>query len=445
MIGGNPDLGVVTHFHFDDEASRTRATYSPDCQMLNRILAEEWNPAGIRLMGFVHSHPKWVRMPSSGDEVYAKRILAAVPEMDRLLLPIVMAEPDNGHFELLPFAAKRNGEGVTVDGLQLVVSDQGVRGEPIVRFRELAMFARVRSAYDLDRLQSARIVVVGCGGAAEFVELIARAGVGEFVLIDRDTVSETNLATQQVYRRDLGRSKVECLAERIKDINPHAFVKPVRLSSDELADEAFGHLLHGLTDLRPPALTLLCGMTDSFEAQARVNLLALQFGVASMCAQVYAEGRGAEVTFTHPETTPACHRCALSSRYRAYLQEGFRNGTTSDGTPIGSTSRLNSTKFLIAMALLHHGTDHPRWGRMLERIGKRNLVQLRLDPDLDLPAFGRVFGGADRTRMFCDDTVWLPQSPDGPFSGYPTCPDCGGTGDLRTAVGAIADTRLMRS
>src|SRR5436190_3510033 len=172
MLGGNPDLGVVTHFHFDDEASRTRATYSPDCQLLNRILAEDWNPAGIRLMGFVHSHPKWIRTPSRGDEVYARQILAAIPEMDRLLLPIVMAEPDNGHFELLPFAARRHGEGVTVDGLQLQVSDQGVKGEPIVRFREMAMFARVRSAYDLDRLQSTRIVAVGCGGAAEFVELM---------------------------------------------------------------------------------------------------------------------------------------------------------------------------------------------------------------------------------------------------------------------------------
>ena len=49
-------------------------------------------------------------------------------------------------------------------------------------------------------------------------------------------------------------------------------------------------------------------------------------------------------------------------------------------------------KFLIAMAVLHHGTDHPRWGRMLERIGNRNLIQVRWDPDLDLPVFDRVFG-----------------------------------------------------
>jgi hypothetical protein len=105
---------------------------------------------------------------------------------------------------------------------------------------------------------------------------------------------------------------------------------------------------------------------------------------------------------------------------------------------------LNAAKFLVAMALLHHKTHHPRWGRMLERIGNRNLVQLRMDPDLNLPVFERVFGRADRTRVFCDDAVWLPQLPENPNTGFAACPDCGGSGNLRGVAGRIADTRLMR-
>lgn len=445
MLGGNRDLGVVTHFHFDEQAHRTRVTYSPDCQTLNRVLSDEWNPAGVQLMGFVHSHPRGIRAPSGGDEVYAERILAAIPEMDRVLLPIVMATPDNGRFELLPFAATRQGAGVAVEGLELLQADHDVQGDPTARFRDMAMFTRVRDAYNLDRLQRTRIVVVGCGGSAEFIELMARAGVGEFVLIDRDTVAEPNLATQQVYREDLGRPKVDCLADRVKGINFHTSVRALHVSSDGLSDADFENLLVGPHDLGVPGATLLCGFTDSFEAQARVNRLALQFGVASVCAQVYREGRGAEVTFTHPEVTPACHRYVLNGRYRAYLQEGFRNDVTSDGSPIGTTGRLNAAAFFVAMALLHHGTDHPRWGRMLSRIGNRNLVQLRMHPDLELPVFDRVYSGADRTRMFCDDTVWLPQLADSPATGYPACPDCGGTGDLRAAIGTFADTRAMRN
>jgi molybdopterin/thiamine biosynthesis adenylyltransferase/proteasome lid subunit RPN8/RPN11 len=438
MLGGSREIGVVTHFHFDRDASRTRSTYSPDHEKLNQILAKEWNPRGIQLMGFVHSHPHGARFPSAGDEVYASRILAAVPDLDRLLLPIAMVKTGDTHFELLPFGVVRDGDQLVVEKLNIVVEDDA---KPM--FRELPIFARVQSAYDLDRLQQTRVVAIGCGGAAEFVEALARAGVGEFVLCDPDIVSHSNVATQQVYRRDIGRAKVDCLAERLRDINPHALVVHLKTSLDELEDVEVRQLLFEEVIGRP-RLTLLCGMTDAFDAQARVNRLALQFAVPSLCAQVYAEGLGAEVTFTHPETTPACHRCSLNGRYRAFLEEGYRNVTTSDGTPVGSTSRLNALKFFVAMALLHHSTGHPRWGDILTRIGNRNLIQLRLHPDLVLPAFKQAFGGADPERIFCDETVWLPQLPDNPSNGYPTCPDCGGSGDLRNATGTFSDTRKMR-
>ncbi|MCS7222649.1 MAG: hypothetical protein RML36_07875 [Anaerolineae bacterium] len=47
-------------------------------------------------------------------------------------------------------------------------------------------------------------------------------------------------------------------------------------------------------------------------------------------------------------------------------------------------------------------------------------------------------------RIFFDEAIWLPQKPDCPENGFPTCPDCGGTGDLHNAIGAFADTRPMR-
>ena len=117
---------------------------------------------------------------------------------------------------------------------------------------------------------------------------------------------------------------------------------------------------------------------------------------------------------------------------------------TSDGTPIFSTTRLNALKGAIALALLHRGSGHPRWENLLARAGHRNLVQIRMDPDLPLSVFERVLGGADQERIVCDETVWLPQRPDCPENGAPACPDCGGTGDLRDAVGSFIDTRLMR-
>jgi hypothetical protein len=443
-LGGNRETGEVTHFHFDGSARRTGATYSPDVEVLNRLLSEEWNPAGINLMGFVHSHPRSFAHPSSGDMFYARVILEANAEMDRLLLPIVMTAPDAGQFSLAPFAALRDRGDVRIEPLELEII--ATRSNQLGHASET--FTRVQNAYDLSRLAASRVIYVGTGGAVGFAEDMARAGVGLHVLIDPDVVSESNLATQQVYRKDIGRAKVECLSERILDINPQAHVLALQRPLDDLDDQTIREILTLPLDGHRTSQTLLCGFTDSFDAQARVNRISLNFGVPSLCAQLYHEGRAVEATFTYPGVTPACHRCALGSRYRAYLGGGFSNNVTSDGTPIFATTRLNALKGFIAMALLHHGTEHPRWGNLLSTIGNRSLVQVRLDPDIErtlgLKVFTNVFGQADPERVLFDEAVWLPQLPECPEQGFEECADCGGTGDLRRAVGTFADTRLMR-
>jgi hypothetical protein len=239
----------------------------------------------------------------------------------------------------------------------------------------------------------------------------------------------------------LGRPKIDALADRIRSINPLAFVVGSQRRLDQLNDVEFCWLARTPFRDRSALVSLLCGMTDDFYAQARVNRLALNLGLPSLCAQMYAEGRGAEVTFTHPDVTPACHRCILPSRYRAYLEQGFSNNVGSVGTPLYATNRLNSLKELIALALLHHGSSHERWGGLLRRMGNRNLVQLRLVPDSDLPGIQQAFTGADPVRLFCDEAVWLPMEPSSDPTGRP-CKDCGGQGKLSLRLGTIRDSRL---
>jgi len=454
LLGGDPADGVVRHVVFDDGAARTASTYSPNHARLNSLLSEWWRPSGIRFLGFVHSHPGRFARPSAGDLTYAEAILRSNPHLIRLLMPIVTVEPQP---TLHPFVVVRNGNSVlakstaleVLDEVLVPLSERHVVGpvhapvSPSPRVIREETFRRVVGAYDLPHLRFCRAAVVGSGGAAGFIEDLVRAGVHEIVLIDPDTVSPTNIATQHVYRSDIGRPKVAALADRLRDINPAVSVVALQKDFTQLTEVEIESLL-GLDVARPPVQTLLCGCTDSFYAQARVNRVGLHFGVPTLCAQVYAQGHGAEITFTYPGLTPACHRCVLRSRYDAYLKDGYKNAVTSDGTPISSTTRLNSTKLFVALALLHYGTAHPRWGRMLERIRNRNLIQMRLDPDLALPVFDRVLSG-DRDRVFSDEAVWLPQQPEGPTTGRTPCPDCGGTGDLQAVIGTLPDTRLQRA
>ena len=308
-------------------------------------------------------------------------------------------------------------------------------------------FDRVSEAYDLPLLSKTRLVVVGAGGAAAFLDDIVRTGVGQLVLIDPDTIGAPNIGTQQVYLDDLGEPKVEVLKERLLRINPDLIIETRQVLLDDLDDAAFRELACEKLQRKIPSQTLICGFTDSFPAQARINRLALQLGLPSICAQVYREGRGAEVTFTHPKVTPACHRCALGPRYRWYLEEGHENDVTSHQTPIFATTRLNALKGFITLALLHHRSDHPRWGGLLERMADRNLVQLRLDPDfastMSIGIFDRTFERADRNRLFFDDVVWLAQEPECEETGFPPCPECGGEGDLSKVMSTIEDTRPM--
>lgn len=72
------------------------------------------------------------------------------------------------------------------------------------------------------RLAGATVVVAGLGGVGGMAaEMLARAGVGHLVLIDADTVSETNINRQlPALHSTVGRPKAEVVAARLQDINP---------------------------------------------------------------------------------------------------------------------------------------------------------------------------------------------------------------------------------
>lgn len=317
------------------------------------------------------------------------------------------------------------------------------------------LFSRVLDAYDLSVLTHTRIVWVGIGGAAASVENLARAGLGQIVLIDPGIVERCNLATQAYFLRDIGEPKAICLATRLHSLNPaisiHAKKQPLHDISDfDFSQLAFGTYADPQTgsDALVPKQTLIVGATDDFFAQARINRLALHFGIPSVCCQMYLRGLGGEVTFTHPEMTAACHRCILSGRFRAYLKEGYRNSVGSNGTPICSTTRLNAITEFIILAILHHGTTHPHWGDMLKRIGNHNLIQIRNHPDaeefLGFKNFSNTFATVENPGVFTDETIWRAQFPEHPNTGYSRpCPDCGGHGELARCKGAFADTRMM--
>ena len=79
----------------------------------------------------------------------------------------------------------------------------------------------------LEKLKNAKIAVFGVGGVGSFVvEGLARAGIGNFVIIDDDKICLTNINRQIIAtRKTVGKFKVDVMKERILDINPDANVE----------------------------------------------------------------------------------------------------------------------------------------------------------------------------------------------------------------------------
>lgn len=77
------------------------------------------------------------------------------------------------------------------------------------------------------RLQRARVAVFGLGGVGGYVvEALARAGIGQLDLIDKDTVSISNLNRQILATRaTLGMEKTQAARLRVAEINPDCQVR----------------------------------------------------------------------------------------------------------------------------------------------------------------------------------------------------------------------------
>lgn len=74
----------------------------------------------------------------------------------------------------------------------------------------------------LARFAASKVMVVGLGGVGAYAaEMLCRAGVGNLVILDSDTVSITNRNRQLIaLESTIGQLKTDVVARRLRDINP---------------------------------------------------------------------------------------------------------------------------------------------------------------------------------------------------------------------------------
>nr|MDO8114040.1 ThiF family adenylyltransferase [Candidatus Sigynarchaeota archaeon] len=102
--------------------------------------------------------------------------------------------------------------------------------------------------YDIDweKLHSKVVTIAGVGGLGMIAsEMLARCGIGKLFMFDMDKVDIVNLNRLGFHSKDIGRPKVDVIAERIHEINPDVVTEPhagdiMHYNNEELFENCVG-------------------------------------------------------------------------------------------------------------------------------------------------------------------------------------------------------------
>ena len=104
LLGGRN--GTVTHCFFDINEASSQCAYCIDAKKLNSVI-EEWNKAGIDIMGIFHKHNSMHEL-SSADIEYINSFMNTNPEVTEFFFPVIVSE------KLFPYKAYREGDRLII-------------------------------------------------------------------------------------------------------------------------------------------------------------------------------------------------------------------------------------------------------------------------------------------------------------------------------------------
>ncbi len=182
--------------------------------------------------------------------------------------------------------------------------DVGERDDGPLVIDDLDRYSRLRliSWWRQERLQSARVLVVGAGALGnEVLKNLALVGLGTVLVIDLDVVEPSNLSRSVLFRSDDGgRSKAEVAARRTSELNPEIAVLPIH--GDVITDVGLGVFAD---------VDLVIGCLDNREARLWVNRQCWKVGTPWIDAGIQ-EIQGVVKVFVPPDS--ACYECAMTER-----------------------------------------------------------------------------------------------------------------------------------
>lgn len=223
-----------------------------------------------------------------------------------------------------------------------------------------------------EALKSARVVVVGAGGLGCPVALyLGAAGVGHLTLVDDDVIELANLQRQIAFETaQIGESKAETLAARVRRINPGVSISVVnrRLELKDFARE-----------VAEASLTLDC--SDNFSTRFALNRACVTAGVP-LISGAATRGEGQLSVYDSRNPDSPCYHCL-------YPEQGNEDLTCSEAGVIAPlVGMIGSAQAMEAIKMIS-GVGRPLVGRLLILDAwEMQWREMKLTKDPDCPVCG---------------------------------------------------------
>ena len=149
-------------------------------------------------------------------------------------------------------------------------------------------------------IRNSHIALIGLGGlGCAAAQYLVSSGVGKLTLCDFDTVTESNLSRQVLYRHaDIGRPKAVAAMNLLKNLNPDTELKTVK---KRMADEDMQALF--------PGCDLIIDASDNYGTRLAVNRNCLDLSkpwVMASCIRM----EGQIILLRPDQPDQPCYRCA---------------------------------------------------------------------------------------------------------------------------------------
>ncbi|MDR1582662.1 MAG: ThiF family adenylyltransferase [Prevotellaceae bacterium] len=165
------------------------------------------------------------------------------------------------------------------------------------------LYSRSQGLLEVGALEKKRVLIVGLGsGGSQVAVELAKAGVGNFTLVDFDRIELHNIARHICGVNELGRLKTNAVRDAILLKNPYAKIKTLNFDMNEHLEEIEQEVI---------AADLTIAATDSLDSRYMLNALLLKHSKTGLFGRAVTRAEGGDVLRVRPGGP--CYACITGS------------------------------------------------------------------------------------------------------------------------------------